>query len=96
MDREHHSILARLAPPSTGQKLRMMLEFARDAAGDEVPDPYYGGFSGFEEVYAILDRSCAHLLDALQDEEDARAPSARAAGQQSRRRAGFPSVGSGR
>jgi protein-tyrosine phosphatase len=43
MDREHHAILARLAPPSSGQKLRLMREFARRPGGDEVPDPYYGG-----------------------------------------------------
>ncbi|EMR03580.1 low molecular weight protein-tyrosine-phosphatase [Cesiribacter andamanensis] len=28
-----------------------------------VPDPYYGGDEGFEEVYHILDRSIAHFID---------------------------------
>ena len=31
----------------------------------EVPDPYYGGESGFDEVYAMIDRACRGLLDRL-------------------------------
>ena len=30
-----------------------------------VPDPYYGGESGFQEVYDILDRSIENLLDFI-------------------------------
>ncbi|NNF13511.1 MAG: low molecular weight phosphotyrosine protein phosphatase [Gemmatimonadetes bacterium] len=33
--------------------------------GDEVPDPYYGGASGFENVYEMVHRSCRDLLDRL-------------------------------
>ncbi len=33
--------------------------------GDEVPDPYYGGASGFENVYQMVHRSCRTLLDRL-------------------------------
>lgn len=31
----------------------------------DVPDPYYGGARGFEEVQDIVERSCAALLDHL-------------------------------
>jgi hypothetical protein len=34
----------------------------------EVPDPYYGGDRGFDEVYAMLVRACDGLLDHLLDE----------------------------
>jgi protein-tyrosine phosphatase len=30
-----------------------------------VPDPYYGGPNGFEEVYDMVDRSCRNLLDHI-------------------------------
>jgi protein-tyrosine phosphatase len=33
--------------------------------GDEVPDPYYGGASGFEDVFDIVSRSCRSLLASL-------------------------------
>jgi protein-tyrosine phosphatase len=34
------------------------------AAGD-VPDPYYGGDAGFEEVLTMVERTCATLVDRL-------------------------------
>jgi protein-tyrosine phosphatase len=68
MDREHHAMLAQLAPPSSGQKLRMMLEFARRPVGDEVPDPYYGGPDGFELVLDLIEDAAAGLLDQLKAE----------------------------
>ena len=68
MDREHHAMLARLAPPSAAEKLRMMLEFARRAGGDEVPDPYYGGPDGFELVLDLIEDAAEGLLDHLKAE----------------------------
>jgi protein-tyrosine phosphatase len=68
MDREHHALLARIAPPTAGQKLRMTLEFARRAGTDEVPDPYYGGPDGFERVLDLIEDAAAGLLDHLRAE----------------------------
>jgi protein-tyrosine phosphatase len=31
-----------------------------------VPDPYYGGIEGFEEVFQIVERSCRGLLETLE------------------------------
>jgi len=36
--------------------------------GAEVPDPYYGGPNGFEEVYDMVDRSCRELLTHILEE----------------------------
>jgi protein-tyrosine phosphatase len=33
----------------------------------DVPDPYYGGRDGFEEVYQIVHRCCENLLDHLEE-----------------------------
>ncbi|MGI9179976.1 MAG: hypothetical protein ACR2H9_05685 [Longimicrobiaceae bacterium] len=38
--------------------------------GSDVPDPYYGGARGFEEVHDIVERSCAALLDHLMQEAE--------------------------
>jgi protein-tyrosine phosphatase len=68
MDRDHHRILARLAPSSAGHKVRMLMAYARRAAHDEVPDPYYGGPDGFELVLDLLEDASEGLLDALRSE----------------------------
>ncbi len=65
MDRDHHSILARLAPPDDGHKLRMMMSYARRFREEEVPDPYYGGPQGFDLVLDMLEDASQGLLDAL-------------------------------
>jgi protein-tyrosine phosphatase len=38
--------------------------------GGEVPDPYYGGDSGFEEVLEMVERTSGALVSALADELD--------------------------
>jgi protein-tyrosine phosphatase len=68
MDREHHRILSRLAPSSTGHKVRLMMSYARAAAHEEVPDPYYGGPGGFELVLDLLEDAAGGLLEALRSE----------------------------
>ena len=49
-------------------KVRQMREFdPYGGPNDPVPDPYYGGIDGFEDVYKIVERSCQGLLDALEN-----------------------------
>ena len=38
-------------------KLILMRNFDPFGKGEDVPDPWYGGINGFENVYQILDRS---------------------------------------
>lgn len=52
------------------ERVRLMRSFdlTADPASQsdaEVPDPYYGGDGGFDEVYDMLVRACDGLLDAL-------------------------------
>jgi low molecular weight protein-tyrosine phosphatase len=67
MDRENLADLRRLARSSdASRKIRLLREFdpfAGPQAG--VPDPYYGGIDGFEEVYQIVERCTKKLLDAF-------------------------------
>jgi protein-tyrosine phosphatase len=66
LDKGHRSHLARLAKPSEGHKLRMLMEFARRHADVlEVPDPYYGGPEGFEQVLDMLEDASQGLLEAV-------------------------------
>ena len=62
-----HSNLARLAEiaPSTlpPDKLILFRSFDPESNGDQdVPDPYYGGARGFEEVYRMVERTCPPIL----------------------------------
>jgi len=34
----------------------------------DVPDPYYGGSSGFDRVYDMVDRTCRELVEVLSAE----------------------------
>jgi protein-tyrosine phosphatase len=52
------------------RKIRMLREFDPDGGKHSpVPDPYYGGPNGFEEVYQIIDRSVEGLLEQLENEQ---------------------------
>ena len=65
MDRENHSILARLCQPSSAHKLRMVMEYARGFREIEVPDPYYSGPQGFDLVIDMIEDAARGLLEAL-------------------------------
>jgi protein-tyrosine phosphatase len=65
MDRGHLRALQRLAPPEHRHKLRLFMEFAATRRRDEVPDPYYGGAGGFEEVLDMVEDAARGLLEEL-------------------------------
>ncbi|WP_405285765.1 hypothetical protein [Gaopeijia maritima] len=46
----------------------LLRDFDPEPGDGEVPDPYYGGPGGFDDVYAMVDRSCAALLEHLDGE----------------------------
>src|SRR4051812_43560138 len=48
------------------ERVRLFGDFDPVEPGGEVPDPYYGGPQGFEEVLAMVERICAVLVSALQ------------------------------
>jgi protein-tyrosine phosphatase len=47
-------------------RIRMFRDFDPLEPGSDVPDPYYGGDSGFEEVLAMVERTAAALVTALE------------------------------
>jgi protein-tyrosine phosphatase len=67
MDSSNHRELERRAPtPAARAKLRLFRSFDPSAPPEaSVPDPYYGGADGFEEVLDICERACGHLLSEL-------------------------------
>ena len=57
--------LAREAGSNATASIKPMLSYARSFSETEVPDPYYGGDSGFEHVLDLLEEACNNLLDEL-------------------------------
>ncbi len=47
-------------------EVKMMRDFDLESPGADVPDPYYGGDKGFQNVFDILDRSTDELLRYLE------------------------------
>ncbi len=67
MDRDNLKDLRRLARSrSSAQALRLMMEFAPDAESVDVPDPYYGSASDFDQVLDLLEPACRGLVAHLQ------------------------------
>ena len=66
MDYENYYNLQHLDTSGMHKNKIMMIREFDPAPGDgEVPDPYYGGMAGFENVFHILERSCENLLAHL-------------------------------
>ena len=63
MDEENLDALRELQASAGGTaQVRRLREFEPRAASLDVPDPYYGGPRGFEDVHDIVERACAGLL----------------------------------
>jgi protein-tyrosine phosphatase len=55
-------------------RVRLFGDFDPVEPGGEVPDPYYGGEQGFQEVLTMVERTCAVLVSALQQLPDLHDP----------------------
>lgn len=51
-----------VCPPEHSHKVRLLTAHAHRVRVHEVPDPYYGGASGFDRVLDIIEDSCTELL----------------------------------
>ncbi|GAB4507516.1 MAG: low molecular weight protein-tyrosine-phosphatase [Allomuricauda sp.] len=65
MDRSNFSDVAQLASNAQeAQKVKLLLSEV-DLDLQEVPDPYYGGDDGFENVYQMVDQACEAIAKKL-------------------------------
>lgn len=65
MDRDNYVVLQDLCPAGREERLSLFLDFAREAKESEVPDPYYGGDSGFERVFDLVEAASRGLLEDI-------------------------------
>lgn len=53
-----------------GDKIRMFCEFCADHDATEVPDPYYGGEQGFEDVLNLLEDGCRGVIEHIRKTQE--------------------------
>ncbi len=64
MDKSNYQNILRLDyKKKYSDKVKLMCDFATQHTDKEVPDPYYGGESGFDYVIDLLLDSCSELLN---------------------------------
>ncbi|WP_445011914.1 low molecular weight protein-tyrosine-phosphatase [Vreelandella stevensii] len=67
MDRENLAAMRALQPANSQAQVGLLLDYAGLPQSD-VPDPYYDGDDGFEQVLDLIERASQGLLDELQRE----------------------------
>jgi protein-tyrosine phosphatase len=65
MDEQNREFLLELSPPEYHDRIRLFMEFAPHLERREVPDPYYGGATGFEHVLDLVEEAAAGLIEHL-------------------------------
>lgn len=65
MDQENFIALSEICPGEHIEKIHMFMDFAPDMRTREVPDPYYGGASGFERVLDLVEAASLGLLEEI-------------------------------
>lgn len=68
MDSENYRNIQQLISQNKhSEKVMMMRNFDLESGPGDVPDPYYGGVDGFQNVFDVVYRSCEALLDQLEE-----------------------------
>lgn len=66
MDKDNLRILKDRCPAPHQHKLSLMMSYATHSPSDVVPDPYYGGASGFDTVLDYIEDASQGLLKLAQ------------------------------
>ncbi len=69
MDEHNRSLLLQQCPPEQHARVRLFLEFAEGDVPAEVPDPYYGGAQGFEQVLDLVENAAQGLLKKIKNNQ---------------------------
>lgn len=65
MDSSNYRNAQNIRPVEGTAVLKLMRDYDSEHQGANVPDPYYGGEDGFQEVFDILNQSVANLIAEL-------------------------------
>lgn len=66
MDTSNYNNILRLARNNEDEfKVKLILSELSDSDHVSVPDPYYGGHSGFEHVFQLLNDACDRIAEKI-------------------------------
>jgi protein-tyrosine phosphatase len=65
MDQLNRATLLERSPASRHERIRLLMEFSGRSDIEDVPDPYYGGPVGFEQVLDLAEEAAAGLLEEV-------------------------------
>lgn len=65
MDQDNYHNLCALCPPGLERKIALFLDYAPQLRLREVPDPYYGGVQGFDDVLDMVEMAAQGLLEHI-------------------------------
>ncbi|MBT8442403.1 MAG: low molecular weight phosphotyrosine protein phosphatase [Gammaproteobacteria bacterium] len=63
MDADNLEFLLDYSGKDHREKIRLLLDYSPTRAGGDVPDPYYGGPTGFERVLDLIEEAVDRLLE---------------------------------
>ncbi|HLE92979.1 MAG TPA: low molecular weight protein-tyrosine-phosphatase [Sulfuricaulis sp.] len=66
MDSENYQDLIEICPSGYENRIRLLMEFAKNRPEKEVPDPYFGGVSGFDRMLDMIEAAAQGLLEEIQ------------------------------
>ncbi|WGD34814.1 low molecular weight phosphotyrosine protein phosphatase [Olleya sp. YS] len=61
----YNNIVALAANEDDKAKVKLILNTISPNQNLDVPDPYYGGDKGFDNVYHLLDNACSAIIETL-------------------------------
>jgi len=64
MDEDNLELIEYYAPEGHDAQIALFLSYC-DSERTSVPDPYYGGAKGFDDVLNLVKQGCEGLLDRL-------------------------------
>ena len=67
-DSNYQNILMLSRNENDTRKVKMILNEIHSTKNLSVPDPYYGGNQGFENVYKMLDKACEIIAKKIKDD----------------------------
>jgi protein-tyrosine phosphatase len=68
MDRSnYHNVISQARNNNDKRKVKLILKELYPEENMDVPDPYYGGQDGFQNVFYLLDKACEIIADKLEE-----------------------------
>lgn len=66
MDKSNYgNVITKARNPEDVNKVRLLLS-ETDSSSSEVPDPYYGGADGFENIFNMIEKACTAIAQKIQ------------------------------